>query len=49
MSLSFQISGHKPRRARSGPTILTALKHKEKLKILIADIDLLDEEVRRKS
>jgi hypothetical protein len=49
MSFSFQISGHEPRHAGSGPTILTALKRKEKLKILMAVIDLLDKEDKRKS
>jgi hypothetical protein len=47
MSLSFQISGHKPRHAGSGPLILTALFRKEKLKILMADIDLLDKDSKR--
>src|SRR6185437_16591991 len=40
---SVQISGHKPRHAGSGSLILTAQFLKEKLKFLIADIDLLDE------
>jgi hypothetical protein len=44
-----QISGQKPRHAGSGPPILTALKRKEKLKILIAEIELLDKEAKRKS
>jgi hypothetical protein len=45
MSLYLQISGHKPRHAGSGLSILTALNGKGKLKILITDIDLLDKEV----
>src|SRR5580698_6597831 len=40
--LIFQISGHQPRHAGSGSPILTTLTRKEKLKILMADIDLLN-------
>ena len=45
MSLYLQISGHKPRHAGSGLSILTAYLPKGKLKILITDIDLLYKEV----
>jgi hypothetical protein len=48
MSFSFQISGHEPRHAGSGSPILTALKRKEKLIILMAVIELLDKDVQRK-
>ncbi len=45
MSLYLQISGHKPRHAGSGLSILTAYLPKGKLKILITDIELVYKEV----
>ena len=45
MSLYLQISGHKPRHAGSGLSILTAYVPKGKLKILITDIELVYKEI----